>query len=426
MPHCVEKPITKLFMSAKPLVAWLLILNILGFMPWTFGPVAFVCLLGCVYLLHRHTQITPQRTDADPTRTLHLLFFGAVSLSALLTVAGFVFKPDWIIDIAQNTHAATAWFADGQNPYSHTAQLWVKTFPEGTPNLTVDDGQIYMYGVPYHHGFPYFPLMMLSYLPVYLGLDNYTGMRLTNLIFMALTLWGFKLLSNKLGQNPQQRQQLLLVCIIAYLGILRYSVEAIALGVTDILIATYLLYAFVALSYQRFLLAGLLLGAAQACKLLPAPFALLAVLLMLWGQRGFFPVLFGYAISALLITLPFLLWNPEAFASATFLYYLTHHAGGDDTSLWFFLPDLLQTPFLLLGLVATLGTIWHFARTRTLAGALAATFACYAIFMAFSKMTHLNYLWGVFPLGCAALALFMQNLQQPLHTTPSSGNDAAS
>ena len=400
------------------LFLWLIILNLLGFMPWTFGPIAFACLLLLVALLW---QQAAQPAPSYSIKTLHRLFIACAGLAALLAIAGFIFKPDWIVDIAQNTHAATTHFAAGNNPYSHTAQLWVQAFPADTPNLSVEDGQIFMFGVPYYHGFPYFPLMMLSYLPVHLLLDNYTGMRLTNLLLMLLTLYGFKLISDRLGNSNVQKRQLLLTSIVAYLGILRYSVEAIALGVTDILIACYLLYAFAALSYEKYWLAGLLLGAAQACKLLPAPFALLAVLIMLWGTRGFWQVLIGFAISALAMTLPFLLWDPQAFVSATFLYYLTHHAGGDDTSLWYFLPQMLQTPFLLLGLAASLFALWKFARLQTLAGAMAAIFCCYALFMAFSKMTHLNYLWGVFPLGCMALALFIQRAEKAPASAPASG-----
>jgi len=32
--------------------------------------------------------------------------------------------------------------------------------------------------------------------------------------------------------------------------------------------------------------------------------------------------------------------------------------------------------------------------------------------MAFSKMTHLNYLWGVLPLGCVALGVWVGGGQE--------------
>lgn len=36
---------------------------------------------------------------------------------------------------------------------------------------------------------------------------------------------------------------------------------------------------------------------------------------------------------------------------------------------------------------------------------LRAVFLADCMFMAFNRMTHLNYLWAVYPLGCAALML---------------------
>jgi len=32
-------------------------------------------------------------------------------------------------------------------------------------------------------------------------------------------------------------------------------------------------------------------------------------------------------------------------------------------------------------------------------------YSSYLTFMSFAPMTHLNYLWGIYPLGCAALAI---------------------
>jgi len=36
---------------------------------------------------------------------------------------------------------------------------------------------------------------------------------------------------------------------------------------------------------------------------------------------------------------------------------------------------------------------------------LTLSFVSYVIFIAFNNMTHLNYMWGVYPLGCAALGV---------------------
>ena len=116
---------------------------------------------------------------------------------------------------------------------------------------------------------------------------------------------------------------------------------------------------------------------------------------------------FFCTLTTLVLVLPFLLWNPEPFITATLLYYLTLHQAGDNTSLWFFLPAVWQTPFLVLGGVLTLATValasWR--RSLGLVWPLAVAFCAYAVFIAFNKMSHLNYLWGVYALGCAALGL---------------------
>jgi hypothetical protein len=396
-------------MPIAPLLFWLLLLNLIGLTPYTDGPRSFLCLLASVLLLWKLPVLSAEKGSLTPRwlAGITLLF---CALAAGVAVFGLLYRPDWLIDIGANTHAATALFADGMNPYTTRAQLWVSTLSAASPNVTVDaSGQTLLFGLPYFHGFPYFPMMLLAYLPGHWLFDGYAAIRITHLMLIALNIAGFWLLIRKLVPQPQLQRQALLLTITAYLGVVRYTFEAVALGVTDILISSWLLYAFVALAHQRYLLCGLLLGCAQATKLLPAPFVLMGLVWMLMGRRELLPLLCGYLIASAALILPFLLWHPEGFISSTILYYLTHHVGGDITSLWFFLPKWAQSPFLIIGLVATVVIIGLFAkRGRTdLASAMAGAYASYAIFMAFSKMTHLNYLWGVLPLGCVALGVWV-------------------
>jgi hypothetical protein len=409
-------------MSLKPLYIWLIALNGMSLLPYTYGPLSFVCLLISVFVLWRmipNTFTLAATTQNTPT-ALSILAYSMMGITIASSITGLVYQPQWlvnlggIIDIAANTYAATDAFAQGLNPYTTRSQLWVEQFPADTPHMDIINGQITMYGIPYFHGYPYFPLMLLSYLPAYFIFDGYTAIRVTHIVLMLLNIAAFKLLLDKLLPDNAQRRTALLIAITAYLGVLRYSVEAVLLGVTDMLISTYLLYGFVALSYQRYFIAGLLLGCAQACKLLPAPFVFLGITWLLYNRResigGLLPMWrfwAGFVLACCVFILPFIIWHWQGFLSSTILYYLTHHQEGDFTSLWSFLPAWLQTPFLLGGLVITLVAIISFAKrgNHQLIACIAGSYASYVIFMSFSKMTHLNYLWGVFPLGCVVLAI---------------------
>jgi hypothetical protein len=357
--------------------------------------------------LYRLQTVAIASQHALPARPLTLLAAIACLFALASSIAGFVLKPDWLIDIGANTFAATDALAHGLNPYITRSQLWVNDFPANTPHLTIENGQISMFGVPYFHGYPYFPLMLMSYLPAYAISDSYAAVRITHLLLMVLNVVAFRLLIDKLIIDKAQRKAALLIAVAAYFGVLRYAVEAMVLGVTDLLISTYLLFCFAALGRQKFFIAGLLLGCAQACKLLPAPFVFIGIAWLLYRQRGLWTFTAAYALASAVLILPFVAWHPQGFLSATILYYLTHHQGGDFTSLWFFLPSFMQGIFLLAGLLFTLASIVLLNQPgqKNLTGCMAGAYASYAIFMAFSKMTHLNYLWGVFPLGCIVLAI---------------------
>lgn len=88
------------------------------------------------------------------------------------------------------------------------------------------------------------------------------------------------------------------------------------------------------------------------------------------------------------------------------LFYLTHHAAGDGTSLWFFLPAAWKTPFRIIGLVSTLLVAFRGRRAPPwdLSWPITVTFIAQVTFVATNVMSHLNYVWGVYPLGCLALA----------------------
>ena len=409
-------------MALAPLYLWLFLLNLMCITPYTYGPRSFICLLASVYILWRlldssHKTINPQLLPINTTSKK--ILWALCILSCMIAIGCMIFglsyqyihNTDWLIDIAQNTFTATAFFAEGINPYTSNSQLLVTHFSSSMPNVNVIDEQITMFGIPYYNGYPYFPLMMLSYIPMFSLFESYAAIRVTHILLIVLNIIAFKLLIDKLITDKQSRQNALLIAITAYLGVVRYTLEAVAFGVTDMLIATYVIFCFVALTHERFLLAGLLLGCAQACKLLPAPFILVGILWMLYGHKSLWHFLSGYIITCTTFILPFLLWHPEGFISATILYYLTHHEGGDFTSLWYFLPKLAQPAFLIIGILLTFASIFVFTKKGKidLVSCMAGSYTSYAIFMSFSKMTHLNYLWAVLPMGCIVLTVAILN-----------------
>jgi uncharacterized membrane protein len=204
------------------------------------------------------------------------------------------------------------------------------------------------------------------------------------------------------GRRPQAAGlSILLLAVTAGLG-----GQLFFFGITDVVIAAYVVLALVALTYQRHLLAGALMALALAAKILPG--LLVAAIFFAWlGRRsGWKRALAGFAVVSAIVLLPFVAWSPAGFLSATILFYLTHHAAGDTTSLWYFLPPALRMPFLAAGGVAVLGvTLWTLrSPSDDQRDLLRAIVVASFLFLAFNKMIHLNYQFAVVPLACVGLA----------------------
>lgn len=397
-----------------PLAAWAVLLNVVGFYTWGYGPSTFVCLtLTAALLLYlrrdAHLHLRPAMRGRCSKTIIYIVLasiLAVVTVPAVLdTVDGFRADPGRLIDISANTYAAIEHFVKGNNPYTHVAQLGYRLDP-GMPHTEVVGDEILMFGVPYHYGYPYFPVMLMSYLPFYYLVDGYASVRYFNLLLVVLNIVGITVLSYRLS-GGRAGYAAPLVAVVAYLCIAVYPREIFDFGIVDVLISTLATYAFVFLSFRKYWAGGILLGLAQGAKLLPAPFLILAVALYMFGRSEMPRVLWGYLLAAAVTILPFLIWNPEAFLSATVLFYLTNHAGGDNTALWYYLPGYLKHAFQVVGIVLALAAVVTVSRTRngSLMDAMTAAFVAYVIFVAFGRMTHLNYLWAVFPLGCVSLAV---------------------
>ena len=393
--------------SLHPLYGWLFFINTGSLLYWNFGPTIFIFLLGNLLLLADSYSGVFGRRQL-PVINPQRLFITAAILFLPFLLFSFLYTPEWVVDIAANTDAAVKHLIEGRNPYTHKGQLWVEHF--SSPNVTVEKDQVMMFGVPYYYGFPYFPAMAISYIPMTALLDSFTGLRLTNLFLFLLNYQVIHILLRMHSHSKEQcrrgRKILFLMMVLAP----AYIFNTIYLGITDILVSTYLLVSLLFIARKEFLLAGIMLGLAQSSKLLPAPFALLAMLFFINHGGNNKRFILGFIVTCAICVLPFLFWNPEGFLSATILYYLTHHQGGDVTSLWFFLPKLIQPAFLWFGLGLSITSIIFLyrktgAKARGNLPMLAVViFSSYVIFMGFSKMSHFNYYWCVYPLFCYALA----------------------
>jgi len=391
------------------LAIWLGIFHLLGHYTGGYGRLSFILLTLVAALLlggGRLARVVPRTGGERPIRIVLGLVLAALLVSLAVGLAAELARPSgeqFAVDIAMNTYAAGTAFLEGKNPYAEFAQVWHELKPG--PHVTVEHGEVRMYGVPYTYGFPYFPAMLLSYLPMRAVVPGYDSLRVTNAILLALNLAGIFWLARRLA--PAGLATLAgLAGGVAYVGVSVLRTELFRYAVTDLVIATYAVFAFVALSHQRWIVAGVLFGLAQACKLLPGPLLVAPAVLWLWGRPGMLKLLIAYAATSVAIILPFVLPAPGLFLSSTILFYLTAHAGGDYSSFWYFLPAALKPPFRVVGYLLTAVCVaWAFRRRGDdLLTPLTLAFVAYLVFVAFGTMIHLNYIWGIYALGCVVLA----------------------
>ena len=396
--------------------AWCLLLHQVFEHTWTFGPRTFVCvvLLGGLVAASRAMvrQAGPLGLLEGPRLRTGLAWIALVAATGftaahLGTLYGHLFgaRSDVrIADVGLNTGcAADRLFERAENPYDHRCQL---KSVAGAPHVHVDGRGTTMYGVPYDYGYPYFPVMFASYEPFCFLVESYRSILYGNLAFYAATIVGILWLALRLAPPPARRETAL-VAVVAYSCVLGLGREIFYAGHTDGVIAVYAVFGFIALTYGRHRTAGALFGLALAAKLVPG--AIFAAVLVAWYVRRPERWRFIGALAATVAVtiVPFLIWDGRAFLSATILFYLTLHAPGDDTALWFFLPDGWRLPFTVVGAA---GMVWLFARQARARGAtvrdvLRTCVLLNLVLLAFSKMMHLNYLLAILPLGAVVLAV---------------------
>jgi len=394
------------------LAVWIGIFNVLGYARWGSGPLHFSLLVLAIALWGARRPIArllPRWQHRFSTRSVR----GVAIIACALYLAYLVGLHAWFFpkalggpmyDIGRNSlTAAQHLFEHGDNPYRSPSQLGLNV--SQAENVEFDLGRIRMFGVPYYYGYPYLPVMFLTYEPFrrVVGRD---AIRVGNLALLLASIVGVAWLGLRLAE-PGREALTAVFAVTALLGPLDLTHELYSRCVTDFVVSAFLLYGVIALSRERFVAGGVLVGLAQSAKFLPG--GIFLVLLSAWalGREGGWRFVAAGAATVAGVVLPFVLWDPEAFLSATILYYVTVHAGGDSSSLWFFLPDALKGPFLLLGLliVASL-CLWTLVRYRSDL-TLVVRMACLAwlVFCAFNVMTHLNYIWAIWAVASASFAI---------------------
>jgi hypothetical protein len=289
-----------------------------------------------------------------------------------------------------------------ENPYATKSQLMFD--PTNAPHVTNVDGQLRMFGVPYYFGYTYFPAMFITYEPFRHIVPSVDCIRVANAAFylaiMGAAAWLVALFA------PSGSRVIGVALVLASLAcVYVLGKEIFDEGATDAIIPMFALYGIIAAYYKRPTLSGILFGWAFACKLMPGAFLCLIIGAWYWRRPERWKFWAPMVITFVAVVVPHVLRNPPAFLSATILYFLTEHAKGDDTALYYFVPAQLQSIYLILGYGLVLWLLIRSMRRKemTLLGVIGSCFVTVVLFIAFSKMDHDNYLLAIWPFGCIAL-----------------------
>jgi len=406
-------------LALAPLAAWVALWNVLGGYTFGHGALSFACLTGIGAVCAAAGPLTRRlavRRLVAPRRAV-VAVLGVVVLGSMIGQARMLERgvgSDRMVDVGRNTLCAgRRFFDEGVDPYATNCQL---LSVRGAPHVTYARGGLRMFGVPYAYGYPYFPAMFLSFEPFRRADAGLDAIRYGNACWLVLAVVGAFWLAVRLAP-PRAGPLAGWLAAAATVPIWALGFDLFRAGVTDLVIAVYLLAGLIAWTYRRPLAAGVGVGLAWAAKLLPGGLVVFA--LAAWSARarpaGRAPLFVGIAAAMAVIVVPFVVWRPGEFLSSTILYYLTARAAGDDSSLWYALPSGLQTPFLVVGgaVVLAVVAVGVARRDATIADVARTSFLGYVAFVAFNKMIHLNYLWAVLPVGAAALAAATAGALEP-------------
>jgi len=388
---------------------WCVALNEVSLHTWGFGALNFGLMFAMVGLVVG-AKVWGRRVR-DSALSVPVVI--AASVVAAVVLGWFLYgqfsvfqanaDKDLGSDIAANTYAADFFAFDlQQNPYTSHAQTGHRV--DDAPNVARVNGQLEMFGVPYYYGYPYFPAMFFLYQPFRWGDSTPQAIRTGNGVYYFLLLAAMAWLAAILVPKGY-RVLAALLSMLGFAATLALAGELFMFCTTDIVIPLFTLLGFIALKYGRHSLSGALIGWVFACKLVPGGLFVLLFLIWFWRRPERWKFLIPMFAVILAVIVPYVLKDPSAFLSATILYYLTEHAQGDSTALWFTLPAAIKPLFQIVGYSSVVALIGYAATRKSfgLPGALAICFVAGAVFVAFNRMAHLNYIWAIAPIGAVAL-----------------------
>jgi len=266
-------------------------------------------------------------------------------------------------------------------------------------------GRELLFGWRYYYGYPHFPMSALWFTPFVGITGGYNDIRIGNLFYFILNV---ALLNVILFLASDQRAFACLAGTVAFLGVDFLVTETFQLGIVDQAFSVPLLAAIVLAMTSHWRGAGVFAGLALASKHFPAIPVVLALAIFVHRSGRLREVTAAALISLLVIVVPFVAWDYEAFASATVLHHLHEAAAGDNTALYFFLPDAWKAPFRFVGLLAIAATyLWGYVemkRPDVRILFLTAAVACILI-NAFYPVTHLNHLEAMLAVASVSFAL---------------------
>lgn len=363
--------------------------------------------LGLAAVLALPASLPPPWSSAIPARTARLLtaallvYIASASLGLVRSwqdAAHFRDFRSTVLDIGDNTHCAASALLRGDNPYRLRCQRTEIVHAPSRGVVRRADGAVTLRGVPYRYGYPYFPLMAAAFVPAASFLDGVTSLRATLLAALVLTLLASASLLRAL-LPPGARSLAFCAVWAALLGNTVLGFQLFEECSTDLVIAPALLCSFAAFARGRHGLSGALAAATVGMKLFPGALLVASLGVALYDRpeaRRRFAV--GAALVTALVFTPALLAGATDFASATLLFYAVAH-DVERSALAGYVPSALRPAWFALG-AALVALSLRPARRGDASSALRAFVLADLVFLAFNKMSHLNYFE---PLGPALM-----------------------
>lgn len=296
------------------------------------------------------------------------------------------------------TELASKYLLLGKNPYLQTYEPVIKDWPYLVDGLTQN---------PAIYHFAYLPgLLLISTIGSVIGnLVGFYDFRIMLMISLTISIY----LIYRFTKNTDNK--------FLFLTLFLYNplfLTSFIWGLNDILVLTFILATIYSLKADKLLLSSIFLGLSFTIKQSAWPILPFIFGYLFFKTRGSlykkainsFKILLPGLIIFVVLTLPFVLWNPKSFWDDTVLYLV----GGSATSLpinSFGLSEILiytkvigsrtdNFPFILFQLLATLpmfGWLFFLQKKRNNLGQLLFNYGLLLIVIwYFSRIFHHNYL----------------------------------